>query len=97
MGSGDNGAMTQSTDDNRLTRPAAHEGEAADTERSDTAHVDTTPVEQQAIDTRNIDPLDEIAAELDGLADLDPADAVPVLAEITAELNKELDADTDRS
>ena len=34
---------------------------------------------------------------IDGLEELDPAEAVAVLADITAELNKELDADTDRS
>lgn len=84
MGSGDNGGMTQITDDNRPTTPGAN--------RNDVEHVETG-----RIGTGQIDPLDEIAAALDGLADLDPAEAVAVLADITAELNKELDADTERS
>ena len=90
MGSGDNGGMIHSTDDNRPTPLAA--------ERADEEDVATGPGDDsQATETEHIDPLDEIAAELDGLADLDPADAVPVLADITAELNRQLDADTDRS
>ncbi len=56
-------------------------------ERTDEAHNDPAQT----------DPLDRIASELDDLAALDPAEAVAVLADITAELNKQLDADTDRS
>jgi hypothetical protein len=51
----------------------------------------------ESVDTEPVDKLDRIAAELDTLAELDPAESVPVLAEITAVLNRELDADADRS
>ncbi len=104
MGSGDNGGMTQTTDDNRPTSPAPRRSDVADvaTGQIGTAHVDPAPVgtahvETAHVDTGRIDPLDEIDATLDGLDDLDPAEAVAVLSDITAELNKELDADTDRS
>ena len=50
-----------------------------------------------SVDPSVVDPLDGIDTQLDSLADVDPAEAVAVLADITVELNKELDADTDRS
>jgi hypothetical protein len=53
--------------------------------------------ETEDVDAERPDPLDEIADRLDHLADTDPAEAVAALADITAELNRELDADTDRS
>lgn len=55
------------------------------------------PVDTEPVDTEPVDPLDRIDTELDTLAELDPAESVPVLAEITAVLNRELDADADRS
>jgi hypothetical protein len=63
----------------------------------DTDPADAHPLDTHQTETELADPLDRIAAELDGLGELDPAEAVEVLAEITSELNKELDADTDRS
>jgi hypothetical protein len=44
-----------------------------------------------------IDRLDEVEAELDGLAALDPADSVEVLGAITATLNREIDLDMEKS
>lgn len=55
------------------------------------------PLEPEDVHAERPDLLDEISERLDGLADADPAEAVTVLADVTAELNKELDADTDRS
>ena len=51
----------------------------------------------EALDVERTDLLDRIERELDGLPELDPAEAVAVLADITAELNRELDSDSDRS
>jgi hypothetical protein len=51
----------------------------------------------EALDVERTDLLDRIERELDGLSELDPAEAVAVLADITAELNRELDSDSDRS
>ena len=67
-----------------------------------TADNRSEPIEPESphtdsVDPSVVDPLDGIDAKLDGLADVDPAEAVAVLADITVELNKELDADTDRS
>ncbi len=58
------------------------------------------PNEADPVDVQPVmpnDPLNRIQDELDELPDLDPAEAVDVLAEITAALNRELDADADRS
>lgn len=84
MGCRDNGGMTETTADNRQAP-------------LDTDPADAHPLDTHRADTELADPLDRIAAELDGLGELDPAEAVEVLAEITSELNRELDADTDRS
>lgn len=84
MGCRDNGGMTETTADNRQAP-------------LDTDPADAHPLDTHRADTELADPLDVIAAELDGLGELDPAEAVEVLAEITSELNRELDADTDRS
>ncbi|MDH3247626.1 MAG: hypothetical protein OEQ47_01585 [Acidimicrobiia bacterium] len=81
--------MTETTADNRQA--------PLDTHAADAHPLDTHPLDTHPADTELADPLDRIAAELDGLGELDPAEAVEVLAEITSELNKELDADTDRS
>jgi hypothetical protein len=81
--------MTETTADNRP--------DPLDPDPQAPGPTDTEPIEQGPADTERTDPLDRIAAELDELGALDPADAVPVLADITAELNEELDADTDRS
>jgi hypothetical protein len=80
--------MTETTADNRP--------EPIDSERV-TPEPTAIPEPTATEDAEPIDPLERVAAELDGLEKLDPAEAVAVLADITAELNKELDADTDRS
>ena len=62
-----------------------------------TADNPSQPLDVEGLQQDGADPLDEIDAQLEGLPDLDPAEAVAVLADITVELNEELDADTDRS
>lgn len=62
-----------------------------------TADNRSSHLEPEDVDAPRPDPLEEIADRLEHLADTDPAEAVATLAEITAELNRELDADTDRS
>ena len=89
MGCSDNGGMTETTADNRP--------DPIETAQTDSGVIGTDALDTDVIDTDPIDPLDRINAELDALSEIDPAEAVDVLADITAELNRELDADTDRS
>ncbi len=59
---------------------------------------DTRPDAPQADLPEPIDDrLDEIEVELEGLAELDPAESVEVLSDITAKLNREIDLDMEKS
>jgi hypothetical protein len=64
-------------------------------DRADNRPDATEPDIHETVDS--IDRLDEIEVELDGLAEVDPAESVTVLSDITSKLNREIDLDMEKS
>ncbi len=99
MASGDNGGMNQQTAGNPPDPSERVNTETQDIETQDieTQGIETEPIEVDSAPGGSTDPLDEVELELERLAEEDPAESVAVLAQITAGLNREIDADQETS